>query len=127
MDQRQAILEDVKMDLSGAARGGSFRRSALARRAGIFLSTMALATTTLVVGATAAQAGSCGSPDPKPHSQTYVCGSRHFTYVYNGKFQVTGNGTSKPYWCYNFMVTGISVGIGSPCAIGTWNQTACEK
>jgi hypothetical protein len=63
------------------------------------LATLATAGALVMATPTAANAGSCGSPDPKPYDQVYVCGvgEWHYNYLYSYP-----NGTNVGTACYVF-------------------------
>jgi hypothetical protein len=127
MDVREAILSDVldELDEAAPARAVTAHRSPVRRTLRAVVSTaaatVALVGATLVAGASPAQAGTCGQPDPRAEDQFYSCrvgaGRHNYHYDYQRRYY---SSSPYPHYCYVFWTT-----VKAPCAFGQFETTAC--
>lgn len=111
-DQRRRFLETVDVELSASTTHGGGRvrlgRSAkLIGSAAAVLASLATAGTVVMATPTAANAGTCGSPDPRPANQQYACGEGEWFYTFLYKYQ---EGTLVGRACYVFDLSTFFVG-----------------
>jgi hypothetical protein len=113
-DLRRKFLETInaEMPTSTTSTGGApirrFGRSVkLIGSAAAALATLATAGTVVMAAPTAANAGTCGNPDPRPVSQAYVCGVGEWHYNYLYKYT---NGQNFGTACYVFQLWTFFVG-----------------
>jgi hypothetical protein len=113
-DQRQMFLEaiDTEQPASTTPGGGARARRLgfsvkLIGSAAAVLATFATAGAVVMSTPTAANAGGCGNPDPRPADQRYACGEGEWFYKYLYKYQ---NGTNVGQACYVFDLSTFFVG-----------------
>jgi hypothetical protein len=125
--QRRKFLETIDAELSastthGRGRARLGRSTKLIGSATAALASLATAGTVIMATPTAASAGTCGSPDPRPANQSYACGEGEWFYTYLYKYQ---EGTLVGRACYVFDLVTFFVGCSQTAHPG--HVTVCGR